>query len=132
MSLVATFLYLHTFRDISSGMWVFRREILKHLDLHTNGWEFSNEIKLEAYFAGGPGRFGEFVIPYDERVGDTHNQTIWRTGIEVVAFMAYERFRHFMRGRVTDPRPGVRTLEMQMQIEPERHAPLTNRLEQRS
>ena len=56
------------------------------------------EIKLEAYTVN-PRGFAEFVIPFDERVGDTHNVTIWATGVEVLGFMAYERFLHFMRAR---------------------------------
>lgn len=103
LSLAATMLYLHSFRDISSGMWVFRRSLLDDLDLETEGWCFSNEIKLEAYFKH-PERFAEFIIPYDERVGPTHNITIWRTGVEVLGFMAYKRFVHFVRSRVTDPK----------------------------
>ncbi len=101
LSLAATGLYLHTFRDISSGMWALRREFIDQLELNTNGWCFSNEIKLEAYTVNPKG-FGEFVVPFDERVGDTHNVTIWATGVEVLGFMAYERFLHFMRARVVD------------------------------
>ena len=104
LSLAATMLYLHSFRDISSGMWVFRRAFLDELELETEGWCFSNEIKLEAFFAD-PSKFGEFVIPYDQRVGPTHNITIWRTGVEVLGFMAYKRLVHFVRSRVADPRP---------------------------
>jgi glycosyltransferase involved in cell wall biosynthesis len=117
MSLFATALYFHPFRDIASGMWVFRRDILERMELHTQGWEFSNEIKLEAFFLG-PQHFGEFVVPYDERVGETHNQTIWRTGSLVLGFMAYERFRHFIRGRVIDPRASVRSNESEFEEEP--------------
>jgi glycosyltransferase involved in cell wall biosynthesis len=101
MSLAATLLYLHPFRDIASGMWVFRRELLDKMDLGTNGWVFSPEIKLEAYWAD-PSRFAEFVIPYDERVGRTHMVTMWQTGLEVIGFMAYERCKHFLRSRVVD------------------------------
>jgi glycosyltransferase involved in cell wall biosynthesis len=101
LSMAATILYLHTFRDISSGMWAFRRDLLDRLELNTNGWCFSNEIKLEAYTVE-PRGFAEFVIPFDERVGDTHNVTIWATGVEVLGFMAYERLLHFMRARVVD------------------------------
>jgi len=101
LSLAATLLYAHPFRDISSGMWAFRKEFLQKLELHTNGWCFSNEIKLEAY-AVNPAGFAEFVIPFEERVGDTHNVTIWATGVEVLGFMAYQRVQHFMRGRIVD------------------------------
>lgn len=121
MSLFATALYLHPFRDIASGMWVFRRDALEYMQLQTEGWEFSNEIKLEAYFAN-PEKFGEFVIPYDERVGDTHNVQIWRTGVMVLGFMAYERFRHFVRGRIADPRSTIRNPEAQFEAaEPAPH-----------
>ena len=109
LSLAATLLYLHSFRDISSGMWLFRRSLLEQLDLGTEGWCFSNEIKLEAYFTQ-PRRFGEFVIPYDERVGPTHNVTIWKTGVEVLGFMALKRLQHFVRSRVADPHPFRQTL----------------------
>jgi glycosyltransferase involved in cell wall biosynthesis len=112
MSMAATLLYLHPFRDIASGMWAFRRELLEKLDLGTNGWVFSNEIKLEAYWANPEG-FAEFVIPYDERVGRTHMVTMWSTGLEVLGFMVYERCKHFLRSRVVDsahrsfPSPGA-------------------------
>jgi hypothetical protein len=109
LSMAATLLYLHPFRDISSGMWVFRRSFLEQMDLETEGWCFSNEIKLEAFFTQ-PGKFAEFVVPYDERVGPTHNVTIWRTGVEVLGFMAYKRLQHFVRSRIADPSPVRRAL----------------------
>jgi glycosyltransferase involved in cell wall biosynthesis len=102
LSLAASLLYLRTFRDISSGMWVFRRSLLDKMELRTDGWVFSNELKLEAYFTDPQG-FAEFTIPYEERTGHTHNVTIWKTGVEVLAFMVYERLNHFMRARVFSP-----------------------------
>ncbi len=110
LSLAASLFYLHPFRDISSGMWVFRRSLLEQMDLETEGWCFSNEIKLEAFFTQ-PNRFAEFVIPYDERVGPSHNVTIWKTGVEVLGFMAYKRLHHFVRSRVADPNPARRALQ---------------------
>ncbi|MEB2310296.1 MAG: glycosyltransferase family 2 protein [Sorangiineae bacterium] len=109
MSLAATLLYLHPFRDIASGMWVFRRSLLEQIDLDTEEWCFSNEIKLEAYFTH-PRRFAEFVIPYEERVGHTHNVAIWKTGFEVLGFMTYKRLQHFVRSRVADPHPARRAM----------------------
>jgi hypothetical protein len=102
LSLAASALYLHSFRDICSGMWVFKRSLLDRLELRTQGWAFSNELKLEAY-AVDPQGFGEFVVPFDERVGPTHNVTIWKTGVEVLGFIGYERVLHFIRTRISDP-----------------------------
>jgi glycosyltransferase involved in cell wall biosynthesis len=103
LSLVASLLYRHPFRDIASGMWVFRRSLLERMVLRSEGWTFSNEIKLEAYFAA-PQSFSEIVIPFEPRVGQTHNISVWRTGFGVLFFMIGERFRHFYRSRVADPR----------------------------
>ncbi|MBK7863819.1 MAG: glycosyltransferase family 2 protein [Archangiaceae bacterium] len=102
LSLAASMLYLHTFRDISSGMWVFKRSLLERMELKTDGWVFSNELKLEAYFTDPKG-FAEYTIPYEERTGHTHNVTVWKTGFEVLGFMVYERFNHFVRARVVSP-----------------------------
>lgn len=95
LTAAAALLYLHPFRDISSGMWVFRRALLAELELATDDWCFSNEIKLEAYHHD-PLKFAEFVIPYDERVGPTHNVTLWKTGVDVVRFMTGKRVRHLL------------------------------------
>ena len=108
LSLAASALYLHPFRDISSGMWVFRRDLLQKLSLRDEGWCFSNEIKLEAYWTA-PDEFAEFVIPYNERVGDTHNVAIWATGVQVLTFMMRRRVEHFMRSRVVDQQRASRS-----------------------
>jgi hypothetical protein len=84
-------------------MWVFRRSLIDKLDLHSDGWTFSNELKLESYFTE-PDKYAEFMIPYEERVGPTHNVTIWKTGLQVLGFMAHARFNHFMRARVSKTR----------------------------
>jgi glycosyltransferase involved in cell wall biosynthesis len=110
LSLAASVLYLHSFRDICSGMWVFRRSMLDKLLLRSDGWSFSNEFKLEAYFCQ-PDRFAEFMVPYEERVGPTHNVTVWKTGVQVLGFMMYERFLHFVRSRVTNPREAFDGIE---------------------
>ena len=96
----ATCLYLHPFRDIASGMWVFRRELLQKMDLGTNGWVFSPEVKLEAYWADRPLR--RVRHPLRRARGPTHMVTMWQTGLEVIGFMIYERCKHFLRSRVVD------------------------------
>ena len=66
----ATFrlLFRHPVRDCQSGMWVFRREILVGLPLHSNGMAFSEELKLEVIRRGY--KFREIPIAYRPRVGE--------------------------------------------------------------
>ncbi len=60
-------LFRSPFHDSQSGMWVFRGEIWKHLDVRAKGMAFSQEIKHEAYLKGF--RCGEAPIDYRQRGG---------------------------------------------------------------
>src|SRR5579884_2707522 len=48
LSLAMSILYFRWVRDSQSGMWVFRRSILKQMSLESDGMAFSQEIKAEA------------------------------------------------------------------------------------
>ena len=48
LSLAMSILYFRWVRDSQSGMWVFRRSILKDMKLEADGMAFSEEIKIEA------------------------------------------------------------------------------------
>ena len=48
LSLAMSLLYFRWVRDSQSGMWVFRRSILKDMKLVSDGMAFSEEIKIEA------------------------------------------------------------------------------------
>jgi len=98
LSAAAGLLYGRRFRDVSSGMWVLRRSLIDRLDLNCTGWPFSNEIKLEAYFVD-PDGFAEVQVPFRPRLGDSHNVTRWRTGVDVLRFMAGMRLSHARRRR---------------------------------
>lgn len=65
----ATFRALFRFpiRDSQSGMWVFRRQILDGLRIHSEGMSFSEELKLEVIRRGF--KFREIPIAYRARVG---------------------------------------------------------------
>src|SRR5690242_18811414 len=47
LSLAMSILYFRWVRDSQSGMWVFRRAILKEMKLESDGMAFSEEIKIE-------------------------------------------------------------------------------------
>jgi dolichol-phosphate hexosyltransferase len=90
LSFAMSALYLRWVRDSQSGMWIFRRSILKAMKLESDGMAFSEEIKMEAL--RNPGiRFGEISILYSSRLGETKLNP-WRDGFRNLAFMAKKRF----------------------------------------
>src|SRR3984957_11309272 len=70
LSLAMSILYLRWMRDSQSGMWIFRRSILKDMKLEADGMAFSEEIKIEA-IRNPEIRFGEIPIQYSSRLGET-------------------------------------------------------------
>jgi glycosyltransferase involved in cell wall biosynthesis len=77
-------------KDSQSGMWVFRREILKDLTLTSDGMPFSEEFKIEAYRARR-GRCAEPTIDYRVRVGEAVLSS-WRDGRKNLTFLFAKRF----------------------------------------
>src|SRR5215468_10464448 len=91
LSLAVSVLFFRWVRDSQSGMWVFRREILKNMKLESNGMAFSEEIKIEA-LRNPRIRFGEISIMYSSRLGET-KLNAWRDGFANLAFLVKKRFR---------------------------------------
>ncbi len=89
MSAVASLLWLRKFDDVLSGMWAMRREAWVQLDPVSDGWNFSEEIKVRAAEAFGP-RCGEYHIHYAERLGETHVAPL-RVGLENLAWLGLMR-----------------------------------------
>jgi glycosyltransferase involved in cell wall biosynthesis len=90
LSLWMSILFFHWVRDSQSGMWVFRRSILKDMKLESDGMAFSEEIKIEA-IRNPEIRFGEIPIQYSSRLGET-KLNAWRDGFQNLAFLARKRF----------------------------------------
>src|SRR5262245_30807525 len=63
LSLAMSILFFRWVRDSQSGMWVFRRSVLKDMVLESDGMAFSEEIKIEAV-RNRKIRFGEISIQY--------------------------------------------------------------------
>lgn len=89
MTFVASLLWRHPFQDVLSGMWAMRREGWVRLDLVSDSWNFSEEIKIRAYELFGP-RFAEFHIRYAERLGET-KVAPFRVGFENLAWLGLMR-----------------------------------------
>jgi len=90
LSLAMSILYLRWVRDSQSGMWVFRRSILKDINLVSDGMAFSEEIKIEALKSGHI-RFAEISILYSSRLGEMKLNP-WRDGFNNLWFLVKKRF----------------------------------------
>lgn len=84
----ANVLFLKNFKDSQSGMWAFRKSLLKKMDLTNNSWPFSGEIKIEA---ARNGRFIEVPIIYRKRRGESKVRS-WKVGWENIKFLFKKRF----------------------------------------
>ncbi len=77
-------------KDSQSGMWVFRREALKRLELTAEGMSFSEEIKLEAIEKGL--RFREIPIHYRPRIGEAKLRSL-SDGWHNLLYILFRRLR---------------------------------------
>ncbi|MDD1771127.1 MAG: glycosyltransferase family 2 protein [Methanomassiliicoccales archaeon] len=76
-------------KDSQSGMWVFRKEAYKKLDVQDDGMPLSEEIKIEAFRKL---RAKEVPITYRRRVGDVKLSS-WEDGWKNLKFLWKKRFR---------------------------------------
>jgi dolichol-phosphate hexosyltransferase len=90
LSLALSLLFFRWVRDSQSGMWVYRRGILKDMHLVADGMAFSEEIKIEA-IRNPRIRFGEISILYSSRLGEKKLNP-WRDGVYNLWFLAKKRF----------------------------------------
>jgi hypothetical protein len=67
-TLLFFFFTLRPIKDAMSGMWIFKKEILKQMNLKSDGISFTLEIKLEAVLNKSVS-FGEQNIDYRQRLG---------------------------------------------------------------
>lgn len=77
-------------RDPESGMWMFRKDILGRLKLHSDSWPFSHEIKIEACYYGRC-RWKEVPVRYGARIGQTKLVNNWRVGFIDLVHIAKKR-----------------------------------------
>jgi glycosyltransferase involved in cell wall biosynthesis len=90
LSLAMSVLFFRWVRDSQSGMWVFRRSILKEMKLESDSMAFSEEIKIEV-LRNRRLRFGEISIMYSARLGEIKLNP-WRDGFQNLWFLAKKRF----------------------------------------
>lgn len=91
LSVVLSVLFFRWVRDSQSGMWVFRRSILSHMKLDSDGMAFSEEIKIEV-LRNRALRFGEIPVMYSSRLGEIKLNP-WRDGFQNLTFLLRKRFQ---------------------------------------
>lgn len=91
LSVAMSMLYFRWVRDSQSGMWVFRRSILKDMRLESDSMAFSEEIKIEA-LKNRRVRFAEINILYSSRLGEIKLNP-WRDGFHNLWFLVKKRFQ---------------------------------------
>jgi glycosyltransferase involved in cell wall biosynthesis len=90
LSLETRLLFGLRIRDVESGMWVFRKEVLENLRLHSDSWPLSHEIKIEAcHYARCPWK--EVPIRYRARTGQTKLLNGWKVGLLDLLHIAKKR-----------------------------------------
>jgi glycosyltransferase involved in cell wall biosynthesis len=90
LSLAARLLFGLNIRDVESGMWVFRKNILNKLKLHSDSWPLSHEIKIEAcHYARC--RWKEVPMHYRARTGQTKLLNGWKVGLIDLLHIAKKR-----------------------------------------
>ncbi len=89
-SLILRLLFGVRFKDSQSGMWVFKREILKSLHLQETGMSYSSEIKIQVHQTGY--RYNEIPIFYRRRKGGQTSLNWIRDGLRIFRFLLKKRF----------------------------------------
>ncbi len=104
LSAFASLLWRDNFDDVMTGMWAMRREAWVALDLISDSWNFSAEIKVRAKEEFGP-RFEEFHVRYAEKRGET-KLTPWRVGVENLVWLGMMRLGVDRQAKaIVRPRP---------------------------
>lgn len=85
MSAFVAILFHKKVNDIASGMWLFRREVLKKMNFIDIRWNFSLEIKIEALLHHSI-NFVEYPVGYSERFGKSKVRIQWLVGFRALSF----------------------------------------------
>lgn len=91
LNLEIRILYGKNMSDMLSGMWIGRREALKHLRLTSGDWNLSPELKLAA-MTDKTIHFSEYHIRHFARSYEASKQRIFATGIAHAWYIIKHRF----------------------------------------
>lgn len=87
LTLFTNILFGINIMDSQSGMWIFRRAVLKNIKLISDGMPLSEEIKIESFKKF---RCAEVPIIYRKRIGKVKLNAL-KDGIKNLLFLFYKR-----------------------------------------
>jgi glycosyltransferase involved in cell wall biosynthesis len=90
LTIAMLILYGKNIKDSQSGMWIYKSDVYKRLNVTSDGMPFSEEIKIEAIRANDV-RFGEYQVNYHPRIGEVKLEK-WRDGFRNLFFLVKKRF----------------------------------------
>lgn len=93
LNLATLMLFNVKINDSQSGMWILRKDRLPELDMKSNGFPFSEEIKIKA---AKRLRFKEVPIRYTTRLGEKKLNT-WKDGWNNLKFLVKLRMSRELR-----------------------------------
>jgi glycosyltransferase involved in cell wall biosynthesis len=96
LKVLTNFLFGLSLNDASSGMWVFKTDILEKLSLKENGMALSQEIKIAAFEKLGK-RSAEIPVDFlKTRIGKAKLRP-WRDGLYTIYFLVRKKLFSFKK-----------------------------------
>ena len=101
VSWVANLLYGSNLTDEATGYKLFRTDLLRSLDLQSDGFEFCPEVTSKVLKRGV--EIHEVPISYQPRGLDEGKKISWRDGLEAIWTLIKHRFTGDAAGSMSDP-----------------------------
>ncbi|MBX8641526.1 MAG: glycosyltransferase family 2 protein [Thermoplasmata archaeon] len=93
LNVATRFLFSVSVRDSQSGMWILKKDAFERLDVRSDGFPFSEEIKIKA---AKRLKFAEVPVHFMERQGEKKLNT-WKDGWNNLKFLLKLRFSRRLR-----------------------------------
>ncbi len=96
LSAITTLLYRFHIRDVCSGLWGFKKDVLIDFDLTSKGFTLEADLFTNAIYSHC--KIAQFPIKYRARLGESSAK--FRPGIDWLKILKFLIYRRFKRSRV--------------------------------
>jgi len=96
LTFLTNLLFKTKIKDSQSGMWIFKTDLLRKINLQSIGMEFSTEIKIKSWKKAE--KFAEISLPYRQRIdGSVSVLNPLKDGSRILLFLLRARFKSFYK-----------------------------------